>query len=399
MKVENFKEKLIESFFGNILMFALNLLLPMVISRIYGVETYGSYVYGLTIVNIALFLANLGMNTSLLYFIPKIGNRYVSSAFIINVLTSVLAVIVIALCLPSKLTPYLGLVWLLSAEQLFFSLYKARHHIRAFFLIKSLIGLTGTMLLSYMLYRINGPSELNIVISTYVAVLISVIIYAFQNYKLFEKPQLKIEFISYSLTVILGGVLSLLISYVDIVMIEAMMTNKDVGLYKVATELAMLPSIFLRIVNTVFPPLIAKLYHEGKEDEVRRLYEQLTRGLFVVSGIIIILIMIFATPLLRLYGEIYINARGVLIYRSIGQLVNASVGSVWYIVLMTGHPKIRFLGVLASAVINVGLNYLLIPLWGIDGAAFASMVSTVFINILGFFIVKWILKSKVYFIV
>ena len=207
------------------------------------------------------------------------------------------------------------------------------------------------------------------------------------------------EFISYSATIILGGVMSLLIAYIDIVMIEAMMSKKDVGLYKVATELAMLPSIFLRIVNTVFPPLVAKLYHDGEIAEVRRLYEKTTRYLFLVSSVMIAFILVFSEPLLGLYGEVYIEAKMVLIYRGIGQLVNACVGSVWYIVIMTGHPKIRFIGVLLSAVINVFLNYLLIPAWGIDGAAFASMVSTVFINILGFFIVKKILDAKVYYIV
>jgi len=54
---------------------------------------------------------------------------------------------------------------------------------------------------------------------------------------------------------------------------------------------------------------------------------------------------------------------------------------------------------LISAIMNISLNYLLIPVMGIDGAAFASMFSTIFINILGFFVVKKILKSKVYYII
>ncbi len=194
-------------------------------------------------------------------------------------------------------------------------------------------------------------------------------------------------------------VMSVLIAYIDIVMIESMMTKADVGLYKVGTELAQLPSIFLRIVNTVFPPMISKLYHEGDVESVKRLYEKITRYLFVVSSVMIGLILLFWEPILGLYGPEYLEAKMVLIYRGIGQLVNASVGSVWYIVIMTGDPKIRFISILVSAIINITLNYLLIPTMGIDGAALASMISTVFINILGFFVVKKILKSKVYYIV
>ncbi|MBI9014319.1 MAG: polysaccharide biosynthesis C-terminal domain-containing protein [Clostridiales bacterium] len=399
MELGKFKDKLIESLFGNLLMFGLNLLLPMVVSRIYGVDIFGSYVYGITIVSMALLLANLGMDVGLLYFIPKTGKKYVSACFIVNICTSAITVLILFLYMPSSISPYLGLVWLLSAEQLFFSIYRARHHIRDFFLIKSLIGIGGVMLISYILFELFGANEINIIIATYITAIFSNIIYMTQSKDMFGKIEMHMEFISYSVTIILGGVMSLLIAYIDIVMIEAMMTKSDVALYKVGTELAQIPSIFLRIVNTVFPPLISKLYHEGKVDEVRRLYEKLTRYLFLVSSMVIICILFFWKPLLGLYGPEYLDAKMVLIYRGIGQLVNASVGSVWYIVLMTGHPKIRFVSILISAVMNITLNYLLIPTMGIDGAALASMVSTVFINILGFFVVKKILKSKVYYII
>jgi len=70
MELSKFKDKLIESLFGNLLMFGLNLLLPMVVSRIYGVDIFGSYVYGITIVSMALLLANLGMDVLLLIYVP-----------------------------------------------------------------------------------------------------------------------------------------------------------------------------------------------------------------------------------------------------------------------------------------------------------------------------------------
>jgi len=399
MELSKFKDKLIESLFGNLLMFGLNLMLPMVVSRIYGVDIFGSYVYGITIVSMALLLANLGMDVGLLYFIPKTGKKYVSACFIVNICTSAITVLVLYLFMPSSISPYLGLVWLLSAEQLFFSIYGARHHIRDFFLIKSLIGIGGVMIISYVMFELFGTKEINIVIAAYISAIISNIIYMIQSKDMFGKIEMHMEFISYSVTIILGGVMSLLIAYIDIVMIEAMMTKSDVALYKVGTELAQIPSIFLRIVNTVFPPLISKLYHEGKVDEVRSLYEKLTRYLFVISSLVIICILVFWKPLLGLYGPEYLDAKMVLIYRGVGQLVNASVGSVWYIVLMTGHPKIRFVSILISAIMNITLNYLLIPTMGIDGAALASMISTVFINILGFFVVKKILNSKVYYII
>jgi len=246
---------------------------------------------------------------------------------------------------------------------------------------------------------LKGSFETNIVISAYIAVIISNIVYIKQSKDMFGKFEMHKEFIRYSVTIIMGGVMGLLINYIDIVMIEAMMSKVDVAVYKVGAELALIPSIFLTIVNTVFPPVISKLYSEGKVNEVRSLYEKLTRYLFVVSSVTIALIFLFWHPILSLYGPAYLDGKMVLFYRGFGQLINASVGSVWYIVIMTGHPRIRFVAVLTSAIMNVTLNFILIPILGIDGAAIASMASTVFTNIIGFFVVKKIIHSKVYYII
>lgn len=399
MDYKVFRKKLLESFMGNMLMFGLNLFMPMVLTRLYGADIFGSYIYAITIVSVTLLLANLGMDMGLLYYIPKTGKKYVSACFLVNIGTSLVSMLVLYMIMPSGFYPYMGLVWLLSAEQLFFSIFRANQHIREFFVIKGFVNIGGLIGLSAFLYSLRGAEEVNIILSAYVAAGLANIIYLIQTRDMFGKLEMHKEFISYSMTIIVGGVMGLLINYIDIVMIEAMMSKVDVAVYKVGAELALLPSIFLTIVNTVFPPIISKLYSEGKIDEVRRMYEKLTRVLFLVSSIVIGLILVFWHPILSLYGPEYLDGKMVLYYRAFGQLVNASVGSVWYIVIMTGHPRIRLIGVTSSAFMNVTLNYLLIPSFGIEGAAIASMVSTVFINILGFFVVKRILKSKVYFIV
>lgn len=399
MDYKMFKGKLIESFIGNISMFALNLLMPMALTRLYGADIFGSYVYAITIVSISLLLANLGMDMGLLYFIPKTGKKYVSACFAVNGLTSILTMVALYAIMPRSFYPYLGLVWLLSVEQLFFSIYRARQHIREFFAIKACIGVGGLILVSYLLYLTKGAFEANIVMAAYSAAILSNAVYIKQSRDMFGKFEMHKEFIWYSVTIIMGGVMSLLINYIDIVMIEAMMSKVDVAVYKVGAELALIPSMFLTIVNTVFPPVISRLYSEGKVDEVRSMYEKLTRYLFLVSSITIGLIFLFWHPILSLYGPAYLDGRMVLYYRGFGQLINASVGSVWYIVIMTGHPRIRFIASLISAIMNVTLNFLLIPVLGIDGAAIASMASTVFTNILGFFVVKRIIGSKVYYIV
>jgi O-antigen/teichoic acid export membrane protein len=66
---------------------------------------------------------------------------------------------------------------------------------------------------------------------------------------------------------------------------------------------------------------------------------------------------------------------------------------------MTGRPKVNMVGKILAASINTVLNLILIPIWGISGAALASMIAVGFVNILGYSIVKRILNVKVFGIV
>ena len=97
-----------------------------------------------------------------------------------------------------------------------------------------------------------------------------------------------------------------------------------------------------------------------------------------------------------LYGPEYIIGYKVIVYRAIGQFVNAAVGSVWLMLRMTGKTMYQIYGTIVGAILNIGLNYMLIPTLGIDGAALASMASTIFMNLLGFILVTRIFKVNPY---
>ena len=81
------------------------------------------------------------------------------------------------------------------------------------------------------------------------------------------------------------------------------------------------------------------------------------------------------------FGEEFIIGKTALVLITIGQFVNAASGSVGNIMNMTGREKpLRNILVIAS-ILSVLLNYLLIPMYGINGAAVANMVSVVFWNL------------------
>jgi O-antigen/teichoic acid export membrane protein len=153
------------------------------------------------------------------------------------------------------------------------------------------------------------------------------------------------------------------------IMIGNMLNKEAVAVYSVAAKIATLPSMLLLVLNTVFPPIVAKLYHDGEMEKLRNMYKRSARTLAVISSIIIFFMILLRTHILGHFGETYASGEYVIIFRGIGQVFNASVGSVWYIVIMTGHTKIDMIGKISAAAINVFFNFLLIPIWGITGAA------------------------------
>jgi O-antigen/teichoic acid export membrane protein len=78
----------------------------------------------------------------------------------------------------------------------------------------------------------------------------------------------------------------------------------------------------------------------------------------------------------------------------VGRLINIVSGSVGYLMNMTGYQKEYNYIMIISAVINIVLNYFLIPIYGIEGAAMASAISMVLWNIASVVFVK--IKMKIY---
>jgi O-antigen/teichoic acid export membrane protein len=90
---------------------------------------------------------------------------------------------------------------------------------------------------------------------------------------------------------------------------------------------------------------------------------------------------LFRKSILNLFGAEFIEGEIVLIVFSIGLLFNAMIGSVALILNMTSYQKELRTITLISAALNLVLNYILIKKYGINGAAYASIIAAVFLNV------------------
>jgi len=170
--------------------------------------------------------------------------------------------------------------------------------------------------------------------------------------------------------------------HISIIMVASMLGSEAAGIFAVAIRGAMLVSFVLMAVNIPLAPTIARLYARGEKERLQRV---VTKGASVAlfgSLPIALGLIIFGRWVLLIFGREFMGGSAVLVILCLGQLVNAGMGSVGLLLNMTGYERDTAMGVGIAAAVNVVLNTILIPLWGIEGAAIATVAGLIIWNII-----------------
>ena len=172
---------------------------------------------------------------------------------------------------------------------------------------------------------------------------------------------------------------------------EKLVTNsQEVGVYHIAFKLSMFANIALMAINSIAAPKFAELYTNRDTEGLKKVVHQSTKMIFWTTLPLVILFFIFPTFLLGIFGEEFKTPAAIIAFLvlSVGRLVSAFSGSVGNLLQMTGKQVIFMKILFVGAIINVVINYFLIPIYGIKGAAIASMISMSFWNLTMVYFVK-----------
>ena len=172
----------------------------------------------------------------------------------------------------------------------------------------------------------------------------------------------------------------MIMSWTDKLMLGAMESSVSVGVYHIAFKLSMFASITLMAVNSIAAPKFSELYAKDDMKGLQKVVRQSTKIIFWTSIPLIIIFFSFPKYFLGLFGVEFIIGINAFIFLSCGKLVSAFSGSVGNLLQMTGKQVVFMKILFAGAILNIILNYILIPIWGINGAAIASMASIIFWN-------------------
>jgi len=177
---------------------------------------------------------------------------------------------------------------------------------------------------------------------------------------------------------------------IGVIILGMFRSESEVGYYSVAVKLATLTAFVLQAINSMAAPKFSELYHTGRMDELFHVARKSTKLIFWTTAPILLVLVLLGRPILGLaFGNDFAVAYPAMVLLVIGQFVNSISGSTAHFMNMTGCQGVFRNIIFAAAVINVALSVVLIPRYGINGAALASMISLGYWNIRTLLFIKF----------
>ena len=210
------------------------------------------------------------------------------------------------------------------------------------------------------------------------------------------KPEYSGQWLLSALPFMFLGTAELINSRIDIIMLGAINGAAAVGIYAAIAGIAQLTAFIHQATLGVLGPTIATLYSEGKVRQLERLIQRSILAVFAISLLLGGTIIALSKYLLLIFGSEFVigaTAMNILIG---GQIFNALTGPVGLVLNMTGHQTKTAIATGLSAFLNIVLNALLIPRYGIIGAAMATTISMITINAIKVMFVQKILNISLY---
>jgi O-antigen/teichoic acid export membrane protein len=200
----------------------------------------------------------------------------------------------------------------------------------------------------------------------------------------------------YSLPVYFSNVVTTLGGNLQMLLLGAMSTIASVGVFSVASNVNLIGTIFQAAVVGSSMPLYARLHDQGDRAAVRDLYAATSRWTFTLNLPFFLAMLLAPTAILGIFGREFESGGAALVILAGANLINAGTGTSGAVLDMTGFSWVKLINASLSVGLALVLNLLLIPQFGLIGAAWALFASLSTVNLLRLVEVKLLIGLSPY---
>ena len=385
----------------------ISLLLGIILARALGPNQFGIYAYSFSMLGLLLIIAEAGIPTFILRETARLHSSQnspllmglINNVIFINLITSLIIMVLVGCIITFvniKATAHDAEVLMYAIFLIpFLSFSKILCHIlmgmKKIAIAESMEMLVRPLLFLIFLTVIMSITNTQLTAQTamklqvFVALCISAYCYfkLSKNLKNFIFPLKKVDLSSANIRklipFILIGAASTLNSNIDIIMVGIFSSAENVGFYRVAVQCVTLVTFGLNVANIVLAPYFSQLNNKESKQSLIYLVRTSTKWIFISTLILSIFLMIFSEDLIAIFFSNSFSPSGAIVYILVlGPLVAASSGASGVLLYMLGHEKSMLTILSQSVCINLALNVILIPIFGVIGAAIATVLSEVF---------------------
>lgn len=200
-------------------------------------------------------------------------------------------------------------------------------------------------------------------------------------------PAFSKEFWFYAFLTILTGFSSMVILYIDKIMLAGISSYRETGIYNTASFFGSVMGMALMAVTKAAQPLIADSFAKKDLINISTIYKKSCTTSLIVGCWIFLGIYLNIDNLFLLLPPSYSAGKMVVIIICLGKLFDLATGLNGTILALSKHYIYDTYIMVGLIFITVALNYFLIPIYGMNGAAFALAIATVYYNLARYLVV------------
>jgi O-antigen/teichoic acid export membrane protein len=188
------------------------------------------------------------------------------------------------------------------------------------------------------------------------------------------------EILSFSVPVWISGLLSTFRSNIQTLLLGTYYTAAGVGIFNVVGRVNLVGRMAFNSIGASARPVIAEIDASDDRKELANIYQTTGRWAFTVNLPIFLVLMIFSEGILAIFGKDFIAGATAMRILALAELADVLTGICGVIIDMTGQTRLKVTNSTVQLVLAIAVNILLIPPFGLLGAAVGAFIVNAVIN-------------------
>lgn len=192
-----------------------------------------------------------------------------------------------------------------------------------------------------------------------------------------HNPDLKRDMIKFTAWLFLGGITGLVVSKIDFLMISAQKNLANTAIYSIGFYLALIIEIPKRVILQISTPIIANHMKNNDLQKVDIMYKQLALHQLLAASILFFAVWLNIDNLFQVMpnGEFYKAGKMVVFIIGIGRLIDMIGSTAGPVFANSKYYAWGLINFVVAILVAVIANYIMIPIYGLNGAAAATVIT------------------------